>query len=235
MIALRNHYDGEGNVSRRITRAERMHDNLHYRSEHTLSCSIFLNRMQCMFNIYEEEDEPFTEKAKVRELFKRLQHRDLQDTVKVLKVRFDLERLTYTQAANHITAAVSELQEYNLSRKISAARIRGGYDIPVRKPKRNGAPKSGICGADRKIYTGFMKHWKDLSEAEKSQVTEECAKLKKYQKYKKNNNNDENNKCHIEEVEVLQDKLKEIKHMISELIVKRKGKDEQVEDDVPPK
>ena len=131
MIALHNHYGGEGNVSCQIAVAERMRDNLHYRNECTLSFSIFLDRMQHMFNIYEEEDEPFTEKAKVRELFKQVQHRDLQDTVKALKVRFDLEGLTYTQAANHIMAAVSELLEYNLSRKISAARIHGGYDIPV--------------------------------------------------------------------------------------------------------
>ena len=87
--------------------------------------------MQHMFNIYAEDDEPFTEKTKVRELFKRVQHRDLQDTVKALKVKFDKEGLTYTQAANHIMAAVSELPEYNLSRKISAAHIRGGYNIPV--------------------------------------------------------------------------------------------------------
>ena len=70
MIALCNHYGGKGNVSCRIAIAERMHDNLHYRNERTLSFSIFLNRMQHMFNIYDEEDEPFTEKAKVRELFK---------------------------------------------------------------------------------------------------------------------------------------------------------------------
>ena len=97
MIALRNHYGGEGNASCRITIAERMHDNLHYRSEHTLSFSIFFDRMQCMLNIYEEEDEPFTKKAKVTELFKRVQHRDLQGTVKALKVRLDLEGLTHTQ------------------------------------------------------------------------------------------------------------------------------------------
>ena len=191
--------------------------------------------MQCTFNIYEEEDEPFTEKAKVRELFKQVQHRDLQDTVKVLNVRFDLEGLTYTQAANHITAAVSELPEYNLSRKISAAHIHGGYNIPARKPKRNGAPKSGIRVADGKTYTGFMKHWWDLSEAEKDQVIGECAWLKKHQKNKKNKNNDKNNKHHIEEVEVLQDEITEMKHMISELIVKKKGKDEQDQDDGPLK
>ena len=103
-------------------------------------------------------------------------------------------------------AAVSELPEYNLSRKISAARIRG-YDIPVQKPKRNGAPKSGIRGADGK----------------------------KRQKNKKNKNNDKNNKRHIEEVEVLQDGIKGMKHTISELIVKKKGKDGQGDNDGPPK
>ena len=40
--------------------------------------------MQKMFNIYEEEGEEFTENAKLRELFKRVQHPQLQDTVKAL-------------------------------------------------------------------------------------------------------------------------------------------------------
>ena len=67
---------------------------------------------------------------------------------------------------------------------ISATRIRGGYDIPVYKPKHNGALKSGIRGADWKIYTVFMKHWWDLSEAEQDQVTEEHTRLNKHQKNK---------------------------------------------------
>ena len=42
-----------------------------------------------------------------------------------------MEGITYTQAANHLTAAVSELPEYRLTRKVSASssetpRIRGG-------------------------------------------------------------------------------------------------------------
>ena len=84
-----------------------------------------------MFNIYEEEGEEFTENAKLREVFKRVQHHRLQDTVKALKVSFDMEGITYAQAANHLTAAVSELPEYHLTRKVSASSsgtpmIRGG-------------------------------------------------------------------------------------------------------------
>ena len=49
-----------------------------------------------MFIIYEEEQEEFSENAKIRQLFKQVQHPQLQDTVKALKVRFDMEGLTYT-------------------------------------------------------------------------------------------------------------------------------------------
>ena len=62
-----------------------------------------------MFNIFQEEGEELSEKAKLWELFKWVQHPQLKDTVKALKVRFDIEGLTYTQAANHLSAAVSEL------------------------------------------------------------------------------------------------------------------------------
>ena len=108
-----------------------MREGLHYKNERSLAFSIFLDRMQKMFNIYEEGGEEFTENAKLHELFKQVQHPQVQDTVKALKVCFDMEGITYTQAANHLTATVSELPEYHLTRKVSASssgapRIRGG-------------------------------------------------------------------------------------------------------------
>ena len=115
MEALCNHYGGEGNASRRIATAEKLRESLHYKSERSLPFSTFLDRMQKMFNIFKEEGEQLTENAKVRELFKRVQHTQLQDTVKVLHVRYDLDRITYTEAANHLTAAVSELPEFQLA------------------------------------------------------------------------------------------------------------------------
>ena len=120
MLALQEHYSGEGNASRRIATAERMREGLHYKNERSLAFSIFLDHMQKMFNIYEEEGEEFTENAKLRELFRLVQYPQLQDTVKALKVRFDMEGITYTQAENHLTAAVLELPEYHLTRKVSA-------------------------------------------------------------------------------------------------------------------
>ena len=74
MEALRNHYRGEGNASRRIVTAEKLRESLHYKSERSLPFSTFLDRMQKMFNIFKEEGEQLTENAKVRELFKHPGH-----------------------------------------------------------------------------------------------------------------------------------------------------------------
>ena len=117
MQALRNHYQGEGNASRRIATAEKLKETLHYKSERSLTFTTFLDHMQKMFNIFQEEGEELSENAELRELFKWVQHPQLQDTVKVLKVRFDIEGLTYTQAANHLSAAVSELAKYQIRQK----------------------------------------------------------------------------------------------------------------------
>ena len=115
MEALCNHYGGEGNESRRIATAETLCKSLHYKSERSLPFSTFLDRMQNMFNIFKEEGEQLTENAKVRKLFKRVQHTQLQDTVKALRVRYGLDGITYTEAANHLTSAVSELPEFQLA------------------------------------------------------------------------------------------------------------------------
>ena len=43
MLALREHYQGEGCASRRIALAERMRENLHYKNERSLAFSVFLD------------------------------------------------------------------------------------------------------------------------------------------------------------------------------------------------
>ena len=81
MEALRNHYGGEGNASRRVAMAEKLREISHYKSERFMPFSTFLDRMQKMFNICQEEGEELTENAKVHELLKRVQNNQLQDTV----------------------------------------------------------------------------------------------------------------------------------------------------------
>ena len=115
MEALHNHYAGMGNTSRRIATAEKLRESLHCKSECSLPFSTFLDRMQKMFNIFMKEGEQLIENAKVRELFKHVQHMQLQDTVNALRVCYDFDGITYTEVGNHLTAAVSELPKFQLA------------------------------------------------------------------------------------------------------------------------
>ena len=45
-----------------------------------------------------------------------MKHTQLTESVKALEVRYDMDGLTYTQAANHLTAAVSKLPDYQMAR-----------------------------------------------------------------------------------------------------------------------
>ena len=158
MEALRGHYSGEGNTSRHVAVAERYRDTLHYKNEKALSFSMFLDKIQTMFNILETEGEPVTEQAKVRMLLKKVEHPQLQTAVGTLRVRaqMDKDKVTFTECANHLSALVSELPDYQLNRKVSATdskvrtkRIRGGGTGTSLASGRK-----GIYMPDGSVWTG---------------------------------------------------------------------------------
>ena len=140
MQALRNHYSGEGNTSRRIAVAERLRDTLHYKNEKSLQFSMFLDKLQKMFNIFEEEKEEMTEQAKVRMLLKKVEHPQLQDAVGALRVRAQMDGITFTECANHLSAIVSELPD-QVSRKIAAVESK----VKVRHIRGGGAPGTNLA------------------------------------------------------------------------------------------
>ena len=229
MLALREHYQGKGNASRCIALAEHMRENLLYKNERSLAFSIFFDRMQKMFNMYEEEGEEFNENSKLPQLFKRVQHPQLQDTIKALKVRFDMEGLTYTQAANHLMAAVSELTEYHMMCKVSSAvttRICGGGGGSAHKQlgKKINAPKKGIYMPDGTIFTSFYLNWKELDKEEQQQVVD------MHKKKKNKSNNVASNKCGISEIETLTEAIHAMKQSVSELISNKLSTAVEVDD-----
>ncbi|KAI2498372.1 hypothetical protein MHU86_16125 [Fragilaria crotonensis] len=66
-------------------------------------------------------------------LLKKIQHPQLQNADSALRIRSQLDPVTFTECANHLSAIVSELPDHQLNRKISAAdakpkakRISGG-------------------------------------------------------------------------------------------------------------
>ena len=185
MKALRDHYSGEGNTSRRIAVAERIRDTLHYKSERAMQFSSFLDKLQKMFNIFEEEGEEITEQAKVRMLLKKVEHPQLQDSIGALRVRATMDGISFTKCANHLSAQVSELPDQQSARKIAGTgsdrkrktgndikRIRGGGNA------ENGAKRKGIHMPDGSVWTEFYSDWDQLSKEDRQMVIETRQKNK---------------------------------------------------------
>ena len=105
MKALRDHFTGEGNSSRRMAEAERMKADLHYKNERSLTFENFLTKYQRMYNIYDTHGEAISEEAKIRFLFKKYNHEGLTKTIKAMKTKITTKvigTVTYTTVANHI-------------------------------------------------------------------------------------------------------------------------------------
>ena len=207
MEALHYHYGGEGNASRRIATAEKLRESLQYKSEHSLPFSTILDRMQKMFNIFKEEGEQLTENAKVRELFKRVQHMQLQDTV-ALRVRYDLDGITYTEAANQ------------LARRVSAVnRICGGGKG---KHKRD-----SIYAEDGTIFTGYYSNFMSFSKEERDKVIAERER----KNGKKNDKQDTKRK--LSELQSLTEDIAMMKCTVSQLINAKPQNHDEEDKEVP--
>ena len=223
MEALRNHYGGEGNASRCIATAEKLRETLYYKSERSVPFSTFIDRMQKMFNIFQEEGEELTENAKVRELLKRVQHNQRQDTIKALRVQFDLDGISYTEAANHLTSAVSEHPEYILACRVSSLkRIRGGGS----DKGKNKFKWDSIYADDGTIFAGYYSNWKSFSKEDRDKVIAEWKK-KNTPGVAKNEN-----KRKLAEIQALTDDIAMMKRTVSQLVATKRNQEEQ-DDDTP--
>lgn len=189
MQALRDHFSGEGNATRNVAEADRLKESLHYKSERAMSFETFLTQCQKMYNIYDKEGEPMTDEAKVRFLFKRVQHDKLTSSIDALKAQITAGvNVSYTMAANHLSAAVSELPDY-------LAKNRNISGVGNNNTNGNeGDSNAGIYNADGSIKTGFISNWKSLSKDDRAKVIAERKRLGiRGGKGGRNSNNNNNN------------------------------------------
>lgn len=170
MLALRKHFAGEGNATRNLAEAGRLFESIHYKSERSMGFETFLTQCQKMFNIFDKEGEEMSDEAKVRFLFRKVQHEGLRNSIEALKA---LETtgavITYTMAANHLSTAVSQLPEYlaKNARNVSGVQFKAG----------NGTGGGGIHNEDGSVITGDIPHWTSLSYEQKKIVFAERKRL----------------------------------------------------------
>ena len=169
MQALRNHFAGEGNATRNLAEAERLYQSIHYKNERAMNFEVFLTQCQRMFNIFDKEGEAMAEEAKVRFLFRKIEHPGLQGAIEALKASIATgTAISYTTAANHIATAVSELPEV-----VS----RNTRNISSVSQDDNDNTSSGIYNKDGSIKTGHISGWKSLPFKDRKAVIDERKRL----------------------------------------------------------
>ncbi len=186
MIALRRHYAGEGNSTRRIADAKRIQNSLHYKTERALPFNKFLDSLQRMFTIFEEENEPLTERAKVDELLTKVQNTTLAAAVAQLRYQLNTEGISFTVAANHLNSEISQTSDYQLARKISAYGTGGrGTGRGGRSSGRGGrftgrgrGGRGGRSTNEKASNTGYYSaaEWEKLSYEERDKIRKERDK-----------------------------------------------------------
>ena len=216
ILELRHHYKGEGNQNRRIASADKYRETLHYKSERAMPWETFLDQMQKMYNIYKEEGKEMTENAKLRELFKCTKHTQLTESVNALEVHYDMDGLTFTQTANHLTAAVSKLPDYQMARRVSNVRTAAAGGNKQGRVRRGG---NSIYATDGTIWTGHYDEWATMKDADKEKVTAERNHKKKARSGK--GSKGKTYKRKVLDLSSLTEDIQAMKRSVAELISKR--------------
>ena len=182
MKALRDHFTGEGNASRRISEADHLKGQLHYTNERAMTFEEYLTNCQKMYNIYATENEPMGDDAKVRFLFETVRHEKLQPEIIALRAQQTAgNQITYTKACNHLSMAVSRLREY-IAKNRNVSYTSTGPTPQWKQPQRG---TSAIYNKDGSINLGHIKEWRSLSDSDKEIVDNERKRLGFQNKRKK--------------------------------------------------
>ena len=110
MNQLRHHYDGPGQVQRKITQAEAQIASLHYKSEQAFSFERFITKLNGAFQVLEENGETLTERKKVTIMCEKMQNNNTDFRAAIQIVRRDpVLSKNFKEAADYLSEAVSSI------------------------------------------------------------------------------------------------------------------------------
>ena len=221
MEALRTHCVSSGNVSRRVSHAEKIKRSLTYTDERRGTFNSFLQKLSKMFLIYKEEKEPMAEDAKIRVLFEKINHPQLKDAIAALEVQRDINKMSYEQITNHLITKVSKFDD------VSGGKFKGRNLSSVSAGQKSKGPvNGGIHMPDGSIWTGFYPNWKQMSEDKQAKV--KAAREKKKLNKKKD--------AKVSEIKTLINEVESLKRTIastSSSNVQADGEQKSDEDETP--
>ena len=137
-----------------------------------------------------------------------------------------MDGLTYTQAANHLTAAISKLPDYQMACRVSNVKTTGGGGNKQGCIHHNG---NSIYATDGTIWTRHYDEWATMKDADKEKVMAEweCKKKARGGKGSKG----KNYKQKVSDISSLTEDIQAMKRSVAELISKR----DETADEVAPK
>ena len=109
---MRAHYDGPGETAKKLAKTEVDLKNLHYKNEHSLSFESFINKLNEIFFILSESEQPYTPVQKVKKMCENTNtsNTTLQAAMKFIKMNPDLKTPIneyFTKAANALAEQVA--------------------------------------------------------------------------------------------------------------------------------
>ena len=148
--ALCNHYRGAGNTTRRIADAERLRDQLHYKSESAMPFERFLTKCKDMFTMFSDSKEPYTESQKLRFLLERCEGAaGLQAMLGAITAdsTIDPNKYTFDSTANALATVIKPRTK--------------GRSLSALTTGSSSGDKSEIM-RDGKIFTGHYENPKSI-------------------------------------------------------------------------
>ena len=127
-----------------------------------------------------------------------------------------MDSLTYTQAANHLSAAVSILLDYQMACRVSNVKTGGGGGNKQGRVCRNG---NSIYATDGMIWTRHYNKWATMKDVDKEKITAEHEYKKKAQNGK--GSKSKNYKPKVLDISSLTEYIQAMKRSVAELISKR--------------
>jgi hypothetical protein len=108
MIALRLHYDGPGEIEKRLAQAKKQLSDIHYRTEQTFPFESYITKLKSSFEVLEECNEAYTERNKVSILLDRIQSNNTQIQAAKTTIRMSNElKADFNAAANCLSEIVA--------------------------------------------------------------------------------------------------------------------------------
>ena len=87
-----------------------------------------------------------------------------------------MDGLMYTQAANHLTVAVSKLPDYQMTRRVTNVKTGSRQGSKPTCIHRDG---NTIYATDGTIWTGHYDKWAQMKDSDKEKITAERKRKKK--------------------------------------------------------